>query len=86
MPLRCREGVFGLAAAREYDRLVRVKTSALLERAAVLYVARVEREARDRKDLGIIEQNAERLNRHALDTLEYQQTSMKRGEFYHAYL
>jgi hypothetical protein len=32
----------------------------------------VDRKARDRKDLEIIEQNAERLNRDALDTAEYQ--------------
>jgi metal-responsive CopG/Arc/MetJ family transcriptional regulator len=76
---------------REYDYLVRVKTSitlpaellvrldrvdnnrsALLERAALAYVAYLEREKRDQRDLEIIERNAERLNREALDTLEYQ--------------
>ena len=77
---------------REYNYLVRVKTSitlpedllgrldrvdknrsALLERAAVAYLAHLEREARDRKDMEIIDRNADRLNREAVDTLEYQQ-------------
>lgn len=47
--------------------------SALLERAAVTYLARLERQKRDRRDLEIINRNAERLNREAMDTLEYQQ-------------
>lgn len=47
--------------------------SALLERAALAYLAQLERQARDRKDLEIIDRHAERLNREALDTLEYQQ-------------
>ena len=47
--------------------------SALLERAAVAYLARLERQARDRRDIEIINRNAERLNREAMDTLEYQQ-------------
>jgi hypothetical protein len=46
--------------------------SALLERAALAYLAKVERQARDRKDIEIIDRNAERLNREAMDTLEYQ--------------
>ena len=46
--------------------------SALLERAALAYLARLESEQRDRRDLEIIDRNAERLNREALDTLEYQ--------------
>jgi len=46
--------------------------SALLERAALAYLAQMERQARDRKDIEIIDRNAERLNREALDTLEYQ--------------
>jgi hypothetical protein len=77
---------------REYNRLVRVKTSitlpagllsrldrvdknrsALLERAALAYLAQLERQARDRRDVEIIERNAERLNREAMDTLGYQQ-------------
>jgi metal-responsive CopG/Arc/MetJ family transcriptional regulator len=76
---------------REYNYLVRVKTSitlpeellgrldrvdnnrsALLERAALAYLAHIEREKRDQKDLEIINRNAERLNREAMDTLEYQ--------------
>ena len=46
--------------------------SALLERAAVAYLAQLERRARDQRDLEIIHRNADRLNREALDTLEYQ--------------
>jgi len=34
--------------------------------------SRLEKETRDRRDLEIIECNAERLNRDALDTAEYQ--------------
>ena len=77
---------------REYNYVVRVKTSitlpeallsqldrvdknrsALLERAAIAYLALLERRARDRRDMEIIERNAERLNREAMNTLEYQQ-------------
>ncbi len=47
--------------------------SALLERAARAYLARLESEERDRRDIEIIDRNAERLNREAADTLEYQQ-------------
>ena len=47
--------------------------SALLERAALAYLAQLERLARDRKDIRIIDRNAARLNREALDTLGYQQ-------------
>ena len=46
--------------------------SAVLERAAVAYLAQLERTARDRRDVEIINRNAERLNREARDTLEYQ--------------
>jgi len=56
------------------SRLDRVdkNRSALLERAAVAYLAHLERQTRDRRDLEILDRNAERLNREALDTLEYQ--------------
>jgi metal-responsive CopG/Arc/MetJ family transcriptional regulator len=47
--------------------------SALLERAARAYLARLESDDRDRRDVEIINRNAERLNREATDTLEYQQ-------------
>jgi len=76
---------------REYNCLVRVKTSitlpedllgrldrvdknrsALLERAAVAYLAWLERQARDQRDIDIINRHAERLNREAMDTLGYQ--------------
>ena len=57
------------------NRLDRVDAnrSALLEGAAFAYLALLERQARDRRDAVIIDQNAARLNREALDTLEYQQ-------------
>jgi metal-responsive CopG/Arc/MetJ family transcriptional regulator len=77
---------------REYDYLVRVKTSitlpaellvrldrldnnrsALLERAALDYLDRLQREEQDRRDVEIINRHAKRLNREALDTLEYQE-------------
>lgn len=46
--------------------------SAILERAARAYLALLERQARDRRDVEIINRHAERLNREASDTLEYQ--------------
>lgn len=57
------------------DRLDRVdkNRSALLERAALAWLANLERQARDRKDIEIIDRNAHRLNREAVDTLQYQQ-------------
>jgi hypothetical protein len=45
---------------------VQVKTS---------ITARSEPEARDRRDIAIVELNAESLNREAMDTLEYQRLS-----------
>jgi metal-responsive CopG/Arc/MetJ family transcriptional regulator len=56
------------------SRLDRVdkNRSALLERAAVAYLAQLEKLARDRRDIEIIDRNADRLNREAIDTLEYQ--------------
>ncbi|MCP5113864.1 MAG: hypothetical protein GY953_23780 [bacterium] len=47
--------------------------SALLKRAALAYLDRLESADRDRRDLEIINRNAKRLNREAIDTLEYQQ-------------
>ena len=57
------------------SRLDRVdkNRSALLQRAAEAYLARLERDRRDRQDLKIIDRNAARLNRDARDTLGYQQ-------------
>jgi hypothetical protein len=66
---------------------VRVKTSITLPedllgrldrgqepvRAAVAYLALLERQERDRRDNEIIELNAARLNREAMETLDYQQ-------------
>ena len=56
---------------RRLDR-VEKNRSALLERAALAYLAQMERQARDRRDIETIGRNATRLNREALDTLEYQ--------------
>jgi metal-responsive CopG/Arc/MetJ family transcriptional regulator len=56
---------------RRLDRLDQNR-SALLERAALAYLAALERQQRDRQDLEIINRNAERLNREAADILEYQ--------------
>jgi metal-responsive CopG/Arc/MetJ family transcriptional regulator len=47
--------------------------SALLERAALAYLAHMERQARNRRDVEIIDRNARRLNREAMETLGYQQ-------------
>jgi hypothetical protein len=85
------EGGVVEADEREYNRLVRVKTSitlprdlltrldridknrsALLERAAVAYLTRLAEKEAARKDIEIINRNAARLNREALDTLDYQ--------------
>ena len=53
------------------DRLDKNR-SALIERAARAYLAQMERDERDQRDLAIINANADRLNREAMDTLEYQ--------------
>jgi metal-responsive CopG/Arc/MetJ family transcriptional regulator len=52
--------------------------SALLERAALDYFARIENEKRDRRDLEIINRNTGRLNREAMDTLDYQMSTKAR--------
>jgi len=46
--------------------------SAVLERAARAYLAKLEAEQRASRDLEIINRNVERLNRQAVDTLGYQ--------------
>ena len=46
--------------------------SALIERATRAYLARLERAAQEAKDTAIINANADRLNREAMDVLEYQ--------------
>jgi hypothetical protein len=46
--------------------------SAVLEKAAVAYLALLDQQERDRRDIAIIDRNAKRLNREALETLEYQ--------------
>lgn len=46
--------------------------SAFIERASKAYLARLETARRDRKDLALINANAERLNREADDGLGYQ--------------
>jgi len=57
---------------RRLDRLERNR-SAILERAALAYLAQLERQTRNRRDVEIISRHADRLNREAIDTLEYQQ-------------
>jgi metal-responsive CopG/Arc/MetJ family transcriptional regulator len=54
------------------DKLDRNR-SAIIERAALAYLAQLERQTRDLRDLEIINRNAGRLNREAMDVLEYQQ-------------
>ena len=58
------------------SRLDRIDSnrSAVLERAALAYLAALERRARDRRDIQIIDRHAGRLNREAVDALDYQQT------------
>ena len=46
--------------------------SAFLEQAAVAYLAQKARLERDSKDAAILAKHADRLNREALDVLEYQ--------------
>jgi TFIIF-interacting CTD phosphatase-like protein len=52
---------------------VKAKASILLERATRAHLVRLESVERDRRDIEIINRNADRLNREAADTLEYQQ-------------
>jgi len=49
------------------------KRSARLERAAPVNFARLATEERDRRDIEIIDRNADRLNREAADTFKYRQ-------------
>ena len=46
--------------------------SALIERATRAYLARLEKARSEAKDAEIINANARRLNREAMDVLEYQ--------------
>jgi hypothetical protein len=46
--------------------------SALLERVALAYLARMETHEQGKRDIAIINRNSRRLNREAMDTLEYQ--------------
>lgn len=59
------------ALLKEIDR-VDTNRSAFLERAALAYLARSSREARDLRDAKILDRHADRLNREAADVLEYQ--------------
>jgi metal-responsive CopG/Arc/MetJ family transcriptional regulator len=56
------------------ERVDRVDSnrSAFLERAALVYLARLEQRRRDRRDIAIINRHARRLSRGALETIEYQ--------------
>jgi hypothetical protein len=53
--------------------LMRVKTSITLPAELLARLDRLQREEQDRRDIEIINRHAERLNRGAMDTLEYQQ-------------
>lgn len=46
--------------------------SSFLERAARRYLAQIEKDRREAQDSAILEAHAERLNKEALDVLEYQ--------------
>jgi hypothetical protein len=43
-----------------------------VEEAVRAYVSSLARRQRDRRDLGILNSNAERLNQDVMDTLDYQ--------------
>jgi len=58
-----------LSRIDHYDK----NRSALLERAALAYLESLDRLERDRRDIEIIDRNAKRLNREAIDVLGYQQ-------------
>src|ERR1022692_4046200 len=64
---RCSNGLPGQLDRADKNR------SALLERAARAYLLNLERQARDLRDIQIINRAADRLNREATDTLDYQQ-------------
>jgi metal-responsive CopG/Arc/MetJ family transcriptional regulator len=49
--------------------------SAFIEQAAKHYLAQSAKYERDARDLAILDQNAERLNREAAEVLEYQSLS-----------
>ena len=57
-------------------RLDRVDSnrSALLELAAEAYLKHLASSERDRRDIAIIDKNADRLNREAADVLDYQKS------------
>ena len=46
--------------------------SAFIERASRAYLARLEKAKREARDIQIINANADRLNKEAMDVLEYQ--------------
>ena len=46
--------------------------SSLIERATLAYLDKLSREERDRRDIEIINRNADYLNAEAMDVLEYQ--------------
>jgi len=46
--------------------------SAFIERAILIYLARLQKAAREARDVEIINRNADRLNAEAADVLEYQ--------------
>jgi len=46
--------------------------SAFIERASRAYLARLEKAKREARDMQIINANADRLNKEAMDVIEYQ--------------
>ena len=46
--------------------------SAFIERASRAYLARLEKAKREARDIQIINANADRLNKEAMDVIEYQ--------------
>jgi len=56
------------------ERIDRVESnrSAFIERAAVRYLAELEKTAREAEDLRLINRHADRLNKEAEDVLDYQ--------------
>ncbi|MBI5282498.1 MAG: hypothetical protein HY858_12515 [Candidatus Solibacter usitatus] len=59
---------------RRMDRIGKNR-SALMQRAIGEYVTRIEYQKRAARDMGIINRNAARLNREAMDVLGYQSAS-----------
>lgn len=68
------------ALLRRLDRLNKNR-SAVLEKAALAYLANLGKRARDRKDIETVNRNADWLNREAMDA-GVPATAVNRGELY----